>query len=110
MYMIPFQFQSLLPGKARLIPSFHHRLIYNRDDRAVVQIYLSFFPLSKVVIKAKKIDRSLFESMVAPPGDMESIMTLIGNIKGRLRALVTRYMPWIPTISLLQGMTWEPTW
>ena len=33
-----------------------------------------------------------------------------GVIKPGLPLLVTRYMPWISSIPLKQGITWVPTW
>ncbi|KAG8363190.1 hypothetical protein BUALT_BualtMtG0007500 (mitochondrion) [Buddleja alternifolia] len=56
-------------GYPRIIPSFHRRCIYRKDDRAdmLVQLYLSYFSLAKRILLAKRIDRSVFESIITPP-------------------------------------------
>jgi hypothetical protein len=44
-------------GYPRIIPSFHRRAIARRDERSdiLVQMYLSFFSLSKMILLAKKV-------------------------------------------------------
>ena len=100
-------------GYPRIIPSFHRRLIYRRDDRAdqLVQIYLSFFSLSKIILLAKRITRKgVFATIVDPVKDLDSVLTLVGDMLDVLPELLNRYCPSIATIPLNQGMVWTPTW
>lgn len=76
----------------------------------MVKIYLSFFSLAKVIQLAKRIDKSLFSSIVSPWDDPERVESTVWSIKLHLSQLCRRYMPWLPTILLQQGMTWAPTW
>lgn len=105
-------YQSPSPDQARIIPSFHRNMIYKRDEKAdlLVQCYLSFFSLSKVVALAPRVSRKTFDSIIRPWDDPDSILSLVSQVKSKLPTLVSRYMPWLTTIPLNQGMTWDPTW
>ena len=97
-----------LTRSPRIIPSFHRQLL--RDERAdvLVQIYLSFFTLSKAL--AKKVTRSTFDSIIRPWDDPESVLSQVGEIKLNLKSLLERYVPWVSTRPLYQGLEWSPTW
>lgn len=110
--LLPVPVSLTRSGYPRIIPSFHLLLMYKKDGRAdrLVKIYLSFFSLAKVIQLAKRIDKSLFSSIVSPWDDPERVESTVWSIKLHLSQLCRRYMPWLPTILLQQGMTWAPTW
>lgn len=60
---------------ARIIPSFHRKLIIKQDDRAdlLVKVYMSFFSLSQVICLAKRVDKNTLTSMVTKSYDMNSV-------------------------------------
>lgn len=55
-------------GCPRIIPSFHRRMIYKRDDKAdlLVKLYLSFFTLSKLIKLCPKISKKTEKSITQP--------------------------------------------
>lgn len=83
-----------------------------KDSKAdtLVQVYLSFFSLAKVICLAKKVSKGTFESIVSPWKDPDSVINAVGNMKRKMKYLLQRYVPDLPTIPLHQGMTWDPTW
>lgn len=96
-------------GYPRIIPSFHRKLIYKRDDYSdvLVQIYLSFGTLAKVVCLAKKVSKDTFSSIITPVLDLDSVLSLMSDIKVVLPDISQRYMPWVSRIPLHQGLKWE---
>jgi hypothetical protein len=54
-------------------------MIYKRDEKAdlLVQCYLSFFSLSKVVALAPIFRRKTFDSIIRPWDDPDSILSLV---------------------------------
>lgn len=64
----------------------------------LVQIYLSFFSLSKVRLLAKRITSSTFASIVDRWSHEESGMKVINEVGHHLPWLLYRYTPWLPTI------------
>lgn len=110
--LLPVPVSLTRSGYPRIIPSFHRQIIRRKDERAdlVVKVYLSFFSLSKVICLAKKIDKSTFSSIIQPWDDPDRVLTQVGKVKEFLPTLLRRYLPWLPTITLQKGMTWEPTW
>ena len=99
-------------GYPRIIPAFHRRLMYRKDDRAdeLVRMYLSFFSLSKIIVLAKKVNADTFKSIISPVEDMETVTEVVGQIKGCLSDLMVRYVPGIKRIPLNQGMSFDATW
>lgn len=89
-------------GFPRIISSYHRRLIYRRDDRAdtIVQVYLSFFSLSKIILVAKRVNKATFKSIIEPWRSVNDVLSLVSEVKIDLPKLVNRYMSWISTISL----------
>ncbi|KAI4298009.1 hypothetical protein L6164_037861 [Bauhinia variegata] len=85
---------------------------YKRDDYSdvLVQIYLSFGTLAKVVCLAKKVSKDTFSSIITPVLDLDSVLSLMSDIKVVLPDISQRYMPWVSRIPLHQGLKWEPTW
>lgn len=61
---------------------FHRYLIMKGDDRAdtLVQCYLSFFSLSKIIELAKPVNKDRFASIVTPP-QCPDILALAGGVK-----------------------------
>lgn len=53
----PFPVSLTREGYPRIIPAFHRRMIYRKDEKAdlLVQLYLSWFSLAKVIQLAKPI-------------------------------------------------------
>lgn len=48
--------------------------------------------------------------MITPPRDPDSIMSVVSDLKGVIRSLISRYLPRVARIPLHQGMVFEPTW
>lgn len=72
-------------GYPRIIPSFHRKLIYNTRGMIIVivlvQIYLSFGTLAKVVCLAKKVSKDTFSSIITPVLDLDFVLSLMYDIK-----------------------------
>ena len=105
-YHLPVPVSLTRTGLPRMIPAFHRNQIRKFDDKADtdVQLYLSFFSLSKVIIKAKT------KMTFASPEDIDRIISFIGEVKGPMKELLLRYVPTLPTIPLKQGIRWDPSW
>ena len=73
----------------------------------LVQIYLSFGTLEKVVCLAKKVSKDTFSSIITPVLDLDSVLSLMSDIKVVLPDISQRYMPWVSRIPLHQGLKWE---
>ncbi|XLT13214.1 hypothetical protein HN51_058904 [Arachis hypogaea] len=95
-------------GLPRIIPSFHRRKI-REGNHLVIQLYMSFFTVSRLIPLAKKVDKSLFDSIVTP-APLESVKEVISEMKPYFKDLLTRYIPGLNTIPLNQGLVFEPTW
>lgn len=70
-------------GYPTIIPTFHRQMMYRKDDKAdkLVQFYLSFFTLYRVVDMAVPISRKTFDSIVSPVNDIESVRGVLSDIK-----------------------------
>ncbi|XLR35234.1 hypothetical protein HN51_044562, partial [Arachis hypogaea] len=68
------------------------------------------FLVCKVIALAKKVDKSTFTSITTPVSDLEVMCEQVGLIVKNLKVLLKRYPPFLLTIPLYQGMTWDPTW
>jgi len=75
-----------------------------------VQVYFYFFSLAKIIKLAKKVDKQTFSSIFRPWDDPDSVIGAVADIKHSMKQLILRYVPWITTIPLYQGMSWYPTW
>lgn len=77
--LLPVPVSLTRSGYPRIIPSFHRNMIYKRDEKAdlLVQCYLSFFSLSKVVALAPIFRRKTFDSIIRPWDDPDSILSLV---------------------------------
>lgn len=109
--LLPVMVSLTRAGYPRIIPSFHRNMIKKGDDRAdrLVQLYLSFFTISKIIELAKKVSSSTFKSIVEPT-DLEAASEFCGRLRESFPDLIGRYLPWVSTIPLNQGITWLPTW
>lgn len=110
----PFPISLTRSGYPRIIPAYHRKVIAVGDDRAddLVQMYMSFFSLTKAIPLAKRVSQDTFKSIVTPltEAEEESVTCMANAVKQLLPALVQRYIPWVTSIPLKQGMTWLPTW
>lgn len=101
-------------GYPTIIPAYHRSVIRRKDDRAdqLVKMYLSYFSLTKVIPLAKKVSKDTFASIITPltNDEEEKVNDMANIIKSLLPLLVSRYIPWVTTIPLKQGITWLPTW
>ena len=95
-------------GLPRIIPSFHRGKI-RRGDARIIQLYMSLFTVSKLIPLAKKIDKTLFTSIVSP-SDLDTITTMVAEMKPKFRLLLSRYVPHVDSIPLFQGLEFTPTW
>lgn len=75
-----------------------------------MQLYLSFLSLAKIIELAKRVDKKTFASIVEPVKDIDSVLEVVDDIKLVISGLLPLYMPWLPTLPLHQGLTWDPTW
>ena len=72
---------------------------------------MSFFSLAKIIICAKKVSfKGTFASISKPVECLDRVLDRVGQIKDDLPSIITRYIPWVNTIPLNQGLVWEPTW
>lgn len=96
-------------GYPVIIPSFHRRLIRQRDSHsdALVRFYMSVFSIGRIVKLAKVVSKSTYESITAPPADMDRIRDTISSIKDKFQRIFPRYLPHIHQIPLKQGVTWD---
>lgn len=87
-------------------------MIYRKDSKAdkLVQLYLSWFSLAKVIALAKPMTKDTFKSITDLPTTLDQVLQLSGELKTLGKQLISRYMPWLPTIPICQGISWEPTW
>ncbi len=87
-------------------------MMFRKDGRAdsLVQLYLSFFSLSKVICLAPRVTKETFQSIVQPVGDVETAYSFVCEMKNDVRKLFLRYVPQIPSILLNQGLEFTPTW
>lgn len=103
--------RSRLP---RIIPRYHRKIIYRRDERAdrLVQLYLSWFGLSKLIPLAKPVSKATFSSISQPTADLDSLSLrgVLGLIKSYFKPIHSKYLSWISQIPLDKGLVWEPTW
>lgn len=99
-------------GIPRIIPTYHRRMIREGGPKGdqVVKMYLSWFSLSKLILLAPKVSKSTFKSMVTPPNNIHSIRDICFELKQNFKIMCQRYTPWISSIPVHQGITWEPTW
>lgn len=110
--LLPVPVSLSRSGYPRMIPSFHRLMIYKKDDRAdqLVQMYLSFFALCKIIELAKKVSyKNTFKSITAPT-DLEAVSEWCGELRDHLRSFILRYLPFSLAIPLEQGFSWVPTW
>lgn len=110
----PFPISLNRSGYPRIIPPYHRKVIAVGDDRAddIVKMYMSFFSLTKAIPLAKRVSKDTFSSIVTPLTDSEeeSVNNMANVVKQLLPQLVERYIPWVTSIPLKQGITWLPTW
>ncbi|KAG8044296.1 hypothetical protein GUJ93_ZPchr0138g27 [Zizania palustris] len=75
---------------------------------------MSLFSLTKVIPLAKAVSRTgTFGSIITPlteEGEARVEEVVKSLLRPNFPILIKRYMPWISSIPLSQGMTWAPTW
>lgn len=66
--LLPVPVALTRQGYRTIIPSFHRRMIYRKDDKAdqLVQLSLSWFSLAKLIPLAPPISKGTLESLVSP--------------------------------------------
>lgn len=70
---------------------------------------MSLFSFSRLITLAKKVDKSLFETILTP-SDLDSVTRAVSDMKPAFKSLLTRYVPRIHSIPLNQGNKFVPTW
>lgn len=82
------------------------------DERAIVlvQLYLSWFSLYKVILLCKRITSDSFYSIVKPVLNQDTFDEVCEELKEKFDYLIYSYPPGISNIPIFQGMTWVPTW
>lgn len=78
-------------GFPRVIPSFHRRMIYRRDEKAdaLVKFDLSLFSVTGIIPLAKRVSKKTFTGIVSPPDDIETVVGFVGLIKSEKKILLT---------------------
>jgi len=110
--LLPIPVSLTRSGYPRIIPAFHRKMIYAKDDRAdlLVKVYLSFFSLNRIIRLAKAVSfNGTFKSIVEPT-DLGSASEWCGELRPTLSRLMARYLPDLSSHPLHQGMRWVPTW
>lgn len=99
-------------GYPLIIPSFHRKMIAKGDGKAdlLVRLYMSWFSLSKLVKLAKPVTRHTFDSIITPVADRERVLRLRSEMEKSIPSLISRYLPFLPTVPLNTGPVWEPSW
>lgn len=59
---------------------------------------------------AARVSRSTFESIVTPVKDLDSLISLTSDLRDVMNLLIRRYLPFVQTIPLNQGLRFVPTW
>lgn len=54
-----------------------------------MQLYLSFFSLSKIIVLAKRVRKSTFTSIISPVDDIEAVTEVVSDIKERVSGCPT---------------------
>lgn len=110
---LPVPISLTRSGYPTIIPAFHRKIMRQKDSRAdkVVQLWLSFFTLAKIIKIAAKIRaNSAFASIREPWKSTEKVMGYVGFLKEWIPVLTHRYLPSLRSIPLQQGIHWRPTW
>ncbi|XP_075515538.1 uncharacterized protein LOC142550184 [Primulina tabacum] len=111
---LPLSVAVSLTGKGypRIIPSHVRRIMYKHDERAddAVRVMLTLLSFYTILIKGKKIKKTLFDTIRSPVQDIDQVVSWIGTLKGDLVELLDRYVPKLSHIPLNQGMSWLPSW
>lgn len=100
-------------GYPRIIPSFHRKLMYKKDERAdaLVRLYLSWFSLSKWIPCAKRKDSSTFKSITCECEDKESVMEVVSDIKTIGKLLLVKatclLVAWIIVPESTKSACWD---
>lgn len=99
-------------GIPRIIPVRHRHIIACHNERSdyLVQLYLSWFTLSKIRKLAKPISKATLKSIIEPTEDIGRVREVGSDLKQAFSNIHRKYLPWISTIPLEKGMTWMPTW
>lgn len=110
--LLPVPVSLTRSGYPRIIPAFHRKKIYAKDDRAdqLVKVYLSFFSLNRIIRLSKAVSYTGTFKSIVEPTDLESASEWCGELRDGLAALMPRYLPNLSTLPLHQGMSWVPTW
>lgn len=95
-------------GIPRIIPFFHRKKVKDRNP-AIIQLYMSFCSVSKLIQLAPAISKSTFESIVDLP-QSDKIQGVIEKIYPSIESLLNRYIPGLERIPLKQGISFKPTW
>lgn len=102
--LLPVPVALTRQGYRTIIPSFHRRMIYRKDDKAdqLVQLSLSWFSLAKLIPLAPPISKGTFESIVSPLSPDIRPDGLIETFKSEFhkQVRVYFYIPFVSTIPI----------
>lgn len=102
--LLPVPVALTRQGYRTIIPSFHRRMIYRKDDKAdqLVQLSLSWFSLAKLIPLAPPISKGTFESRVSPLSPDIRPDGLIETFKSEFhkQVRVDFYIPFVSTIPI----------
>ena len=84
-------------GYPRIIPVFHRKKIYRgtAESHRLVRLYLTIFSIGRIIKLAKPVNKGTYSSIIFPPRDMDSIQSMVSDIKC---VLPRRYIPTLAKI------------
>lgn len=96
-----------------MIPSFSKNFLYHspgpvlfqsstgrgtEESHRLVRLYLTIFSIGRIVKLAKPVSKGTYKSIISPPADMDSIRSVVSDIKSVLPNIINRYIPLLSTI------------
>ena len=70
---------------------------------------MSLFSVSKLITLAPRVRHTILETIVTP-SDLDSVGSVVAEMKVTFQSLLKRYVPGIESIPLKQGLRFQPTW
>lgn len=97
-------------GYPRIIPAHPRRMMRQRDEKAdkLVKLYLSWFTLSKIILLAKPVSKDTLASIRENFTNLDGLLKMNQELTLKFPGLMEKYIPWISTIPVEQGIRW--TW
>jgi len=85
-------------------------MIARRDSKADTLVRWYWFSLSKILLLSNKLSKDNLDSITRPVEAGERVVKIMAEFDQKLKLLCHRYMPWIQDMTVIQGMSWKPSW